>query len=208
MPSAYQLLPPPIEFFPEGRAYPVNWDLYDAREWGLPIVRQDYLDDARAWQQLIANSDPQVSIVQIAGCHRRTLTDVWKPLREDEEQQDVDDMIIDGSACSNITLVHQQAGEDSGDNSVPLWSTRCERYGTYYIEEEHQLLPRNNDVIRATLSLIHDDKPHLPQVLPTPIGRSASLRGTSLMEQVAELRQRIEAGVLLGEDLERLFFAR
>jgi pimeloyl-ACP methyl ester carboxylesterase len=208
MPSAYQLLPPPPELFPGGRAYPVNWDLYDAREWRLPIVRQDYLDDARAWQQLVANSDPQVSIVQIAGCHRRTLTDLWKPLREDEEQQDVDDMTIDGSACSNVTLVHQQIGEDSGDNSVPLWSTRCERYGTYYIEEEHQLLPRNNDVIRATLSLIHDDKPHLPQVLPAPIGRSASLRGTSLMEQVAELRQRIEAGVLLGEDLDRLFFAR
>jgi pimeloyl-ACP methyl ester carboxylesterase len=206
MPSAYQLLPPPLEFFPKNRVYPVNWDLYDAREWGLPMVRQDYLDDAKAWQQLVADSDPQVPTVQIVGCHRRTITDVWKPLGNDEEKG-LGDVTVDGSACPNITLVHQQAGEDSGDNSVPLWSTRCEHYDIYYIEEEHQFLPRNNDVIQATLSLIHGDEPHLPQKLPKPSGRPTSL-GASLVEQVAELRGRIEAGILLGEDLERLFFAR
>ena len=203
MPSAYQLLPPPPELFPNGRAYPVNWGLYDAREWDLPIIRQDYLDDAQAWHRLVAGSDPQVPIVQIAGCHRRTLTDVWRSYSDDK-----DAAVGDCLEPPNLTLVHQQAGEDSGDNSVPLWSTRSEHHDTCYIEEEHQLLPRNSAVIQATLCLIRGDKPQLPQELPQPSGRSVSLRGTSLVEQVAELREHIEAGVLLREDLERLFFAR
>jgi pimeloyl-ACP methyl ester carboxylesterase len=203
MPSAYQLLPPPPELFPAGRAYPVNWDLYDAREWGLSTVRQDYLDDAKAWHRLVAGSDPQVPVVQIAGCHRRTLTDVWRSYSDEKDAAGGD-----GSEGPNLTLVHQQAGEDSGDNSVPLWSARCAHHDTYYIEEEHQLLPRNSAVIQATLCLARGDKPLLSPELPEPSGRSSPLRGASLMEQVAELRERIEAGVLLGEDLERLFFAR
>jgi pimeloyl-ACP methyl ester carboxylesterase len=203
MPSAYQLLPPPPELFPGGRAYPVNWDLYDAREWRLPIVRQDYLDDARSWHRLVAGSDPQVPVAQIAGCHRRTLTDVWQPYSDDKWAASGD-----GLEGPNLTLVHQQTGEDSGDNSVPLWSACYEHHSIYYVEEEHQLLPRNSDVIQATLCLIRGDTLQLSQELPKPSGRSSALRGASLVEQVIGLRQRIEADALLSEDLENLFFAR
>ncbi|MBC7235079.1 MAG: alpha/beta fold hydrolase [Chloroflexi bacterium] len=194
IPASYQLLPPPGEWFPACRAYPTNWDLYDARAWGLPNVRQDYLDDARNWHRLVTCADLQIPIVQIAGCHRRTLTDVWRAFDEDEEPP-------------NLTLVYQEVGPDSGDNSVPLWSARCEAYSTYYVEEEHQLLPRNQRVIEGVLALVFGGPPDLPKELPEPSGRLAGLRRRSLTEQVAELRSRIEAGILLNEDLERLFFA-
>lgn len=203
MPASYQLLPPPANLFPSGHAYPVNWDLYDAHEWGLPNLRQDYLDDARAWHQLVGRSDPQVPIVQIAGCHRRTLTDIWRVLRDEAGYAATAEGDFPG-----LTLVHQETGEDSGDNSVPLWSARCTNYLIHYVEEDHQLLPRNQKVIESVLSLAHGDTPGLPTELPEPLGLLDNLRGRPLVEQVAQLRERIEAGVLLREDLTRLFFAQ
>ena len=77
LPSTYQLLPPPPEFFPSGRRYPADWDMYDARAWGLEGIRQDRLDAARHLYAALADSDPQLPCAQIAGCNHQTLTDIW-----------------------------------------------------------------------------------------------------------------------------------
>jgi pimeloyl-ACP methyl ester carboxylesterase len=198
MPSNYQLLPPPAELFPVARPYPVNWDLYDARAWGLPHVRQDYLDDARRLHHLWAALDPQIPIHQIAGCNRATVTDVWSPGLED----------VDEAQEQGRTLVRQEAGADSGDDLVPLWSVRSEKVATYYVEEGHQQLPSNSQVLDAVINLIHGEPVDLPQTVPSPTSVLQRLAPASLRQQVAEIRQRIEDGTLSREDLEKLFFAR
>ena len=197
LPSSYQLLPPPPDQFRSDRPYPVNWDLYNADAWGLPHTRQDYLDDARRLHKLISDSDPQVEQVEIAGCYRRTLTDVWRALDDDKP-----------AARPNCTLVHQEGGEDSGDETVPLWSTRMEGITTYYVEEAHLHLPSNRHVLGALLELIHGGAPALPRELPEPLGLMGRLRSVPLMQQVAKVRRRIENGEFSRQDLERLFFAR
>ncbi len=47
MPSLYELLPAPPDLFPAGRAYPANWDLYNAAAWQFAGIRADYLELGR-----------------------------------------------------------------------------------------------------------------------------------------------------------------
>ncbi|MCD6520298.1 MAG: alpha/beta fold hydrolase [Anaerolineae bacterium] len=194
LPASYQLLPPPPELFKAKRPYPVNWDLYNAREWKLPAVRQDYLNEAKRFHQLIAQADPQVEIVEIAGCHKRTLTDIW--LSKESENS------------PEYTLVYHSSGEESGDDTVPLWSTQLEGITTYYIQEKHHFLPSNAQVIEAVLELTQGGVPSLPQKLPAPSKLIERIRPASLLQQVKELRQRIERNELRREDIDKLFFAR
>ena len=196
LPSSYQLLPAPPALFSPRRPYPANWDLYDARAWSKPAVRQDYLDDARAYHDLIDRSDPQLEMSEIAGCHRRTITDVIGA--------------GDGSLStdSDYTLVYQDDGPDSGDGTVPLWSTVREGIKTYYVEGGHNALPGSPEVIDAILELTHEGKSSLPRQVPEPSDLLDRLRSVSLIQQVPELRRRIELGELVREDLEKLLFAR
>lgn len=193
LPSVYQLLPAPPEFFGTDRPYPVDWDVYNAEAWGLPNVRQRYLDDARALHALWARADPQVEIIEIAGCHQRTVTDVCR--------------IVENTAPLYEPR-YQDEGEDSGDEQVPLWSTRQEGIKTYYVEENHQGLPANPQVLEAVVSLIQTGRCDLPETLPQPSGVLRTLRAIPFLQQVAELRQRLDAGRLLREDLAKLFFVR
>jgi len=195
LPVTYQLLPPPPELFTPKRHYPFNWDIYDAKAWGLPNVRQDYLDKAKKWHELLATSDPQVEIVEIAGCHKATLTDIRCP--SDGRPGD-----------SGYALVTQEHGEDSGDDTVPLWSVRKEGIITYYIEERHRNLPSNQEVLDAVLELVHAGKPNLATEVPMPSGLLERLRAVPIMVQAMELRRRIEEGEFNREDLQKLFFAR
>jgi pimeloyl-ACP methyl ester carboxylesterase len=159
LPSTYQLLPPPRELFPSGRRYPADWELYDARAWGQPIVRQDRLDMARALHLALANSDPQIPCAQIAGCNRPTLTDVW---------------ISEGATLGQEPIrVQNGTGLDSGDDTVPLWSAAAPGLPTYYVEEGHHQLPGNPAVLAAVLDLIRGAQPTLPTAVPPPV---ASLR--------------------------------
>lgn len=199
LPASYQLLPPPPELFGADRPYPMNWDIYDAAAWGVSHLRQDYLDDARRLHEVWAKSDPQVEMVNIAGCHRRTLTDLWQAEVEDGEAE---------TPRPNFTLVHQERGEDSGDDSVPLWSARRKGVTTYYVEERHQLLPGNQQVLDALLELLHDGSCALPTAVPRPSGLLEQIKAAPLLQQVAELRERIEQGELSREDLEKILFAR
>jgi pimeloyl-ACP methyl ester carboxylesterase len=199
MPSLYQLLPPPPDLFAPRRPYPCNWDLYDAHAWGVPGVRQDYLDEAWRFHQLLANADPQVETVQIAGCHQETVTDVWHaPAAEGQP----------AAETPRYTLVCQEGGEDSGDGLVPLWSAYRAGRPTYFAEAEHSALPGDPRVLSALLELVHDGTPELPDVLPEPSGVLQRLAETPLAQQVSELRRRFEQGRFSRDDLRRMLFAQ
>lgn len=196
LPSVYQLLPPPPELYQADAPYPADWDLYEAEAWRVSSVRQDYLDDARHLHESLAGSDPQVPIIQISGCHKRTPTALH---REDR-----------ATASSGATLapVWEDVGPDSGDGQVPLWSTRLPNVTTYYIQEQHQLLPSNTRILEAILRLIKNEECGLPTEIPEPSGILTNLRQRPFMQQVSELRLRLEQGRISKEDLEKLFFVR
>lgn len=195
LPVTYQLLPPPPELFDVERHYPFNWDIYDAKSWGIPNVRQDYLDEAKKWHMLMARSAPQVEVVEIAGCHKATLTDIRS--------------LADGCPGeAGYALITQERGDDSGDDTVPLWSVRKDGISTYYVEERHRNLTSNKVVLDAVLELVHGGKPNLPQEVPAPSGILERLLAVPVLQQAAELRRRIEEGEFSREDLQKLFFAR
>ncbi|MFH1084177.1 MAG: alpha/beta fold hydrolase, partial [Chloroflexota bacterium] len=191
MPAAYQLLPAPPDCFPAERAYPANWDLYDPTAWPVPM-RPDYLAQAaRHWRRLAA-ADPQVELVEIAGCHQSTVTDI---LRRDAKE----------APGATYEEVFRETGDDSGDEQVPLWSTRLPGVHTYYVEEAHQMLPSNNAVLAAVVSLVHGGQPELPDSVPPPRHLITRLRMAPLAQRAAELRERLEQGEYSREDLWRLF---
>ena len=194
LPVSYQLLPPPADLFCSDRPYPFNWDPYDAAAWGLEGVRQDYLDDAARLHRRLAAIGPPVEIVQIAGCHQNTITDVHAAMGE-------------VAGTSSFERMAQECGADSGDGVVPLWSACCEGVPTYYVEEVHQTMPGNARVIDAVLRLVQGDEPDLPTALPEPSRLLNRLSSVPLVQQAAELKQRIESGEFRREDLIKLFFA-
>ena len=194
MPSAYQLLPAPPDLFPKGRPYPANFDVYKASEWREANVRQDYLDRGREFHELLADHDHPVEMIEIAGCHLETKTDVA--------------LHFDPQDRAEINLVTQEEGPDSGDSTVPLYSAVLPGATMYYIQEKHRYLSRNDDVIKATLDLIYGRKPKLPTQLPSPKGGFFGFRDVTASPEVEaqRLRQKIESGTATEEDLEKLYF--
>ena len=194
MPSAYQLLPAPPDLFPKGRPYPANFDVYKASEWRLEGIRQDYLDRGRQFHELLANHDHPVEMIEIAGCHLTTKTDV--ALRVELNDHAV------------LDVLSKDEGPDLGDSTVPLYSAVLPGATMYYIQEKHRYLPRNDDVIKATLDLIYGRKPKLPTQLPKPQEGLFGFRDVMASPQVEaqRLRQKIESGTLTQDDLEKLYF--
>ena len=199
-PASYQLLPAPPDLYRAGSPYPCDWDLYNAAQWGVPGIRQDYLDDARRFHALLADADPQVEMTQIAGCNKRTLTEI--KLSRFDENAPADDP----EARAHLTLIHTEDGDRSGDGTVPLYAARNGDMPLYYVEEGHDGLPGNAKVIDAVLSLIQGQTPALPRELPRPSGILQQLNATSLVQQVADLRRRLENGDARRDDLIKLFF--
>jgi hypothetical protein len=140
-----------------------------------------------------------VPISEIAGCHMDTVTDIWRTDGADEPD-----------TPPAYTLVRQDVGPDSGDDTVPLWSTCRPGIDTYYVEESHQSLPTNPAALEALLALVRGETPALPHELPEPQGMLGRLRASTLTlgQQVAEFRRRIESGDLQRDDLLKLFFVR
>jgi pimeloyl-ACP methyl ester carboxylesterase len=201
LPSVYQLLPAPPDLFPSSVRYPANWDVYDAAAWQLEDVRQDYLDAGRRFHQLLANTDPQVQITQIAGCNLDTLVEVRREFGPDGEPQ--------------FEFIGIGEGPGSGDGTVPLWSAELPGATVYYIQHSHATLPSNRQVIKGTLDLVHDGKTErLPTDLPP---RESGLFGRGVRSpadvddvedvDIERLRQRLEEGTANAEDLSRLYFA-
>jgi pimeloyl-ACP methyl ester carboxylesterase len=198
LPSAYQLLPAPPELFPAWRPYPANWDLYDAAAWHLDGIRQDYLDAGRRFHQLLARNNQegaaQVEVVQIAGCHMETMVEAQHRFTPNDRLE-LEPLWID-------------KGEDSGDGTVPLWSSLLPGATIYYVQEVHRDLPKNRPVIGATLELIHGGTADLPTELPE---RRVGLFGRDVLApaevEAGQLRQHLEAGTASQEELANLFFA-
>ncbi len=186
-PSMYQLLPPPPGLFPADVEYPANWDIYDAEAWGIGGLRQDYFDDAREFHHRLARADPQVDVLQIVGCHKRTLTRVRHSGGEGDYQLDY---------------------QDSGDGIVPLWSVRGKDISTYYVEMTHEALAYDTAVIKAIVNLVHKEKPSLARELPEPKGIAERLGPESVRQRVANLRERLEEGTFSREDLKSFLFRR
>ena len=198
LPSVYQLLPAPPDLFPSHRPYPANWDLYDAVAWRLDGIRQDYLDAGRQFHELLASADPQVDIIEIAGCHVDTTVEVQRSFGPDERPQ--------------YEVIRKDEGPDAGDGTVPLWSAVLPDATMYYIQQVHRYLPKNKQVIEATLELIHGGAPALPTELPPrKIGVIAQLLGRDVLTPVdveaERLRARLEEGAASEEDLSLLHFA-
>jgi pimeloyl-ACP methyl ester carboxylesterase len=191
LPSIYQILPAPPDLFPVGRKYPFDFDLYQAAAWGLPEIRQDYLDAARHFHQSLAAADPQVPITIIAGCHIETAVGARL-----------------GSAAPRLLLDVVAEGDESGDGTVPLWSARLPGAQVYYIQAVHAKLPADGAVIRATLDLIQSGACDLPTTLPPP-RKSGFLPGLPFAPEVAaaDLRLKVENGVAGEDDLRCMFFA-
>ncbi|MFQ5854812.1 MAG: lipase family alpha/beta hydrolase, partial [Anaerolineae bacterium] len=198
MPSVYQLLPAPPDLFPSIRPYPANWDLYDAAAWRLEGIRQDYLDAGRQLHELLAAADPQVDVIEIAGCHVDTVVEVQRSFGRDETPEH--------------ELIRKNEGPDAGDGTVPLWSAVLPGATIYYIQQVHRYLPKNKRVIDATLDLIHNGTPSLPTELPPrDTGLLGHLLGRDALApadvEAERLRQRLEDGTASEEDLTLLYFA-
>lgn len=191
MPSVYELVPAPPDLFPSHRPYPANWDLYQAGEWHLEGLRQDYLNSGAAFHKLLAESDPQVQLTQIAGCNLSTIVEMKRS---------------NGSGGKLVfNTIARETGSDAGDGTVPLWSAVLPGATMYYVEEVHRDLPKNKHIIRATLDLIHGRKPDLLTSIPTH--REVVAREVAPPEVDADaLRERIEAGTATEKDLQQLFF--
>ena len=192
LPSVYQLVPAPPDLFPAHREYPADWDLYDAAAWQLDGIRQDYLDGGRRFHRLLAGSDPQVEITQIAGCSQDTVVGVQRPSGGQTAHQ----------------MIRKEEGPDAGDGTVPLWSAVLPGATMYYIEEVHRTLPKNKAVIQATLDLIHGQTPDLWTDIPAHRQAERSRAIAEPVDAEAErIRRRLEDGSATEEELAPLFFA-
>ena len=120
--------------------YPVDkgWDLYSASSWHPPKVLQQRLDDARELHQLLRDSKSQVPLVEIAGCNVKTAVGVQRNGK-------------------SFKLICESEGPNSGDGTIPLWSTRPPRGTRYLIHQNHSGLPKDRQVQRAVMSLIRGE---------------------------------------------------
>ena len=193
LPSVYQLLPAPPEFFPSGREYPVGFDLYDARSWQMQNIQQNYLDGARNLYQTLATSDPQIPINVIAGAHIETMVSARLAFQAD---------------VPHLEMTSVDRGENSGDGTVPLWSADLPGASIYYVQAVHRALPGNKKVIRASIDLIQNGICDLPETLPPP--KLISFEPQETLPPVVKadvLQSKIEAGTAGEAELQSLYFA-
>jgi hypothetical protein len=192
LPSVYQLLPAPESLFSAPCPYPFDWDLYDARAWPLAGVRQSHLDSARALHELLADADPQLDMVNFAGCHQTTVTAIKRSALPEIE----------------VETVSFDTGEHSGDRQVPLWSAQAANVTTYYVEEDHIMLASNKSVLADITALLSGEQPRLRTEPPLPGGLAALRRSLPLAQQLADIRDHIDSGALTRLDIDKLFFWR
>ncbi len=192
--ALYQLLPPPPDLFPAGRQYPCDFDLYDAAAWQSADeadgIRQNSLNRGKALYQLLAASDPQVPIIQIAGYDQATLI----AMRGTPD------------ALQPVVVSH---GPNSGDGAVPLWSATLPGAEMYYVRLAHDKLHRDHRVIRAVLDLARGGEADLPRQMEPHRGPVITARPptTDVDAEARRLRAAIEDGTATADDLAQLFLA-
>ncbi|MEN6480279.1 MAG: alpha/beta hydrolase [Anaerolineales bacterium] len=192
LPSVYQLLPPPPELLYGSDGYPCDWDLYDARAWGLEQLRADLLADALAFHKQVRRRQPDIEQIELAGCHSETIIGVHREVGDD------------GSPV--LVPEYQAQGPNSGDEQVPLWSTTLPEVTTYYVEMSHNALVQTGPALDAVLALLHDDPVMLPTTVPPVSEKRRPFVTIPLVQQMNEVRRHLAAGRLSREDLRRIFF--
>lgn len=193
LPGVYNLLPAPPEFFPGGKSYPADWNLYDAASWQIAGIEQRLLDNTYALWKDLAAADPQVPQTMIAGCNLETLVRVSRDLADESNPLLVGDRIT--------------AGPDGGDATVPLWSALLPGADTYYVQEKHGDLPGNRRVIQSVLDLIQGQMCALDADLPELKGRFDLPFETPGEPSAEVLEARIRSGTADKNDLKQLYFA-
>lgn len=194
LPGVYNLLPAPPDFFPGGKTYPADWNLYDAGSWRIDGIHQRFLDNTAELYKTLAQSDPQVPMTMIAGCHLDTLVRVSTDFSDEANPKLLPERILQGA--------------DGGDGTVPLWSALLPAADVHYIQEKHASLPGNRKVIDAVLGLARGQATSLPTTLPDP----RSILGISFdvtpPPTPMELEARIRTGTADRKDLDQLYFAQ
>ena len=188
--ALYQLLPPPRELFPADKDYPCDFDLYDAAAWPRPGIRQNGLNRGRALHKLLAASDPQVPIIQIAG-------------------YDLETLVALRGRPDALQPVKVAQGPNSGDGTVPLWSASLSGAEMYYIRCPHAKLPRHRRVIRAVLDLARGGDADLPRRVEPSRGPALVARPpiTDVDAEAERLRTAIESGTITADDIEQFYLA-
>ncbi len=197
LPGVYNLLPAPQDVFPSGKTYAADWDIYDAASWGVPGISQTHLNGAKKTHVLLAKDDPQMPVIQIAGCNLETLITVKRPASVPSAAAAAVKLALNGSRVAE--------GAESGDGTVPLWSAVLPKAKVFYIEEKHGKLPANRKVQAAVLNLIHGKDSPLPADLPEPKGFFSF--DIPVEPSPAELESKIRSGTATEEDLRQLYFA-
>lgn len=154
-PSVFQTLPSPPEYFKPDLPYPIkgDWDLYRADSWRVDGIEQRHLDGAVRFHALMAGPAAQVPLFEIAGCHFKTAVALKR-------------VIVPGEK-PDYQVTYVDEGPNSGDGSIPLWSTLPPGGTRYFVQAKHGDLPHDNDVLQAVLDLINGEATiGLPQELP------------------------------------------
>ena len=188
MPGVFELLPVPKDLFPSGRTYPVDWDLYDSSAWGVGNLPQNLLAIALQFQRSLAGKTLPVEQVMIAGCNIPTFTVVNRTTGPDGKPA--------------FDFPKALSGLDSGDGTVPLWSSTSDpALKVYYTQCVHRDLPNHDDVIAATLRLLLAGDCDLPTKIPAP--QPTTLIG-EVVEDINELKNKILGGTADQSDLGKL----
>jgi hypothetical protein len=203
-PGVYQLLPPPPSLVPSDVDYPFDWDLYDAKAWHVPGIRQTYLDGTARLYRRLLRSDPQVEMWQIAGYQQPTIVKVC---------QNQDSGVSSGGAVEGdmYSYVREKVGQAGGDGVVPLWAVTYKNINMLYVSCEHSQLPGDDAVLRALIDLAQGETPTLDTCVQEPATSPTLLQqiaGQELGRQVEDLVAKVEAGTVTREDISKLFFSR
>jgi pimeloyl-ACP methyl ester carboxylesterase len=206
MPGLFQLLPPPRDGWTLDAPYPVqgDWELYRAESWRIQGIEQSHLDAAKAFHSLLAGPTAQVPLVEIAGCNQKTAVAVTRSTPP--------------GAQPEYDVTYMAQGANSGDGTVPLWSTLPPGGRRYFVSAKHGDLPRRSDVLQDVLRWIQGEPPELPDQVPEERGGWLAL-GTRAglepdvedLDQVAEqeaarLRAQLENRTIDLQDLHLLQF--
>ena len=90
-----------------------------------------------------------------------------------------------GSICAADGMLYLRS--EAGDGTVPLYATRGDGILNYYIEETHDSLPGNPQVIDAVLALAHGQKPTLASEDPYGRGWILKLKAPNLATNLRNL---------------------
>ncbi|HEX7393401.1 MAG TPA: hypothetical protein VF313_00600 [Anaerolineaceae bacterium] len=188
MPSVYQLMPAPPDLFPVNRAFPADWNLFDASAWHVDGLRQDLLDAAQAFHRSLAGQDIQVEQIMVAGCNIPSITVVKRTLGPDGKPQ--------------WEFPTAASGKDSGDGTVPLWSSTTDpSLKVYYVQCVHRDLPNHDDVIAGVQRLVLTGQCDLPAALPQADPSSIFEEAAQELE---ELKNRLIGGTASQSDFSKL----